>query len=149
MKRIIIKALIMLILLYRIGKAEEAGTKNLMILHPEQYIKVTDWSFYVASRVAIIHHVTIENTGDVPYKDVEVRVLYYSMSYSNYGTQVSGETGILHVTLPPHTKKTYLEGGAVLGSGSTLFYADNLEVLGAVPLTDEKQPIKKSPKLEL
>ncbi len=144
MKRIGIKALIILILIYGVGKAQEAGTKNPMILHPEQYIKVTDWSFYVASRVAIIHHVTIENTGDIPYKDIEVRVRYYSTSYSNYGTQVGGETGILHVTLPPHTKKTYLEGGAVLGSGSPLFYAGNLEVLGAVPIMD-----KEFPKLEL
>lgn len=149
MKRMGIKALIILILLYGIGKAEEAGTKNPMVLHSEQYIKITDWSFYVASRVAIIHHVTIENTGDIPYKNIEVRVRYYSMSYSNYGTQVGGETGILYVTLPPHSKRTYLEGGAVLGSGSSLFYAGNIEVVGAVPLTDEEHSIKKSPKLEL
>jgi hypothetical protein len=149
MKRIGIKALIILVFLYGIGKAEDARTKNPMILHPEQYIKITDWSFYVASRVAIIHHVTIENTSDIAYKNVEVRVRYYSMSYPNYGTQIGGETGILQVTLPPHSKKTYLEGGAVLGSGSSLFHADNIEVLGAVPLTDEEVPIKKSPKLNL
>jgi hypothetical protein len=147
MKRIGIKTLIILILLYGIGKAEEAETKNPMILHPEQYIKITDWSFYVASRVAIIHHVTIENTSDIAYKNIEVRVRYYSTSYPNYGTQVGGETGILHLTLPPHSKKSYLEGGVVLGSGSSLFYADNIEVLGAVPLTDKDN--KGFPKLEL
>ncbi|MER3447773.1 MAG: hypothetical protein C4291_13480 [Candidatus Dadabacteria bacterium] len=148
MKHIGIKALIILILLYGTGKAEEARMKDSMILHPEQYIKITNWSFYVASRVAIIHHVTIENRSDIGYKDIEVRVRYYSTSYSNYRTPVGGETGILHITLPPHTKKTYIQGGAVLGSGSSLFYADNIEVLGAIPLTYGGQ-IKRFPKLEL
>jgi hypothetical protein len=134
MKHITIEALVIFSLFCAIVRAEEIGTQNPMILHPEQYIKITDWSFYVASRVAIIHHVTIENTSDIAYKNIEVRVRYYSTSYSNYGTQVAGETGILHITLPPRSKQIYLEGGAVLGAGSSLFNADNIDVLGAVPL---------------
>lgn len=98
MKYIGIKALIILILLYGIGKAKETGMKDSMILYPEQYIKIIGWSFYGASRVAIIHHITIENTSDIGYKDVEERVRYYSTAYSNYGTQVGGEIGILHIT---------------------------------------------------
>jgi hypothetical protein len=72
--------------------------KDSMILYPEQYIKIIGWPFYGASRVAIIHHITIENTSDIGYKDVKERVRYYSTAYSNYGTQVGGEIGILHIT---------------------------------------------------
>lgn len=60
-----------------------------------------------------------------------VRVRYYSWTY---GTQVSGEMGILPMLVPPRSKKTYLKGGAVLGAGSNLFRAGGIEVLGAVPL---------------
>ena len=45
------------------GKAED-----LMINHPEWYIKITDWHVYAGwSCPAIIHHVTIENTSDIAY----------------------------------------------------------------------------------
>jgi len=137
MKHIRIRALVLLLTLLCVsGKAEEVKTTNPMILYPEHYIKVADWSFYVAFRTAIIHHVTIENTSDIAYKNIQVRVLYYSTSAPHYGTQVGQEIGVLPITLPPHSKKTYLEGGFVLGSGSSLFYADNIEVLGAVPVLD-------------
>jgi hypothetical protein len=136
MSRIIINALILVGLFGITGKAEEVDPRDLMIRHPELYIKITDWSLYTAFRTAIIHHVTIENTGDITYRDIKVRVRYYSTSSSNYGTMVSQETGVLRVTLPPHSKGTYLEGGAVLGSGSSLFNADNIEVLGAIPIPE-------------
>jgi hypothetical protein len=134
--RIVIKSLILLSLFCSAGKADELETKNPIIVHPEWDIKITDWSFYVASRVAIIHHVTIENTSDIAYKNIKVRVSYYSTSSSNYGTQVAQETGILPVILPPHSKKTYLKGGTVLGAGSMSWYAGNIEVLEAVPIID-------------
>ena len=108
-----------------------------MVESPEQYIKISDWSFYTAFRTAIIHHVTIQNTSDISYKDIKVRVWYYSTAPSNYGTLVGQETGVLHLMLPPKSTKTYLEGGAILGAGSSLFYADNLEVLGAVPILNQ------------
>ena len=137
MNLILLKALILLSLFYTIGQADNAVTNESMILHPEQYIKITDWSFFVPfGKVAIIHHVTIENNTDIAYKDIKVRVSYYSGSYSNYGTKIGGETGILPITVPPHSKNSYLEGGSVLGSGSSLMYAGNIEVLGAVPLTE-------------
>jgi hypothetical protein len=137
MRHITIKALILLTLFCVTGKAEELGTINTMIQHPEWYIKITDWSVYAAwSCPAIIHHVTIENTSDITYKDIRIRVRYFSTSTSNYGTQISQETGILPVTLPPHSKKTYLEGGVTLGAGCMSMYAGNIEVLGAIPLVE-------------
>jgi hypothetical protein len=134
--KIYLKASILLAIFCTIAKAEQIGTNDPMILHPEWYIKITDWSFYVASWVAIIHHVTIENTSDIAYKNIKVRVSYYSSSPSNYGTEIAHETGILPVTLPPHSKKTYLKGGTVLGAGSMIWYAGNLQVLEAVPIMD-------------
>lgn len=130
--RIGIRALTLLSFFCAIGRAEELEARNLALLYPEPYIKITDWSFYIAwGGETIIHHVTIENTSDIAYKDIMVRVRYYSWTY---GTQVSGETGILPMLVPPRSKKTYLKGGAVLGAGSNLFRAGGIEVLGAVPL---------------
>ena len=137
MKKTAVGILILLGLFYQPVKAEEWGTINLMIEHPERYIRVINWSFYTAFRTAIIHHVTIENSSDIVYKDVKVRIRYYSTSPSNYGTQVGQEIGILPVTLPPRSKQTYLRGGAVFGAGSSLFNADNLEVLGATAVLDQ------------
>jgi hypothetical protein len=137
MQRILIKALILLSLFSTIGKAEELQMENPMVLYPERYITITDWSFYVVwSGGAIIHHVTMENTSDIAYKNIKVRVGYYSHSYTNTGTKVGMEVGNLPVTLPPHSKKTYLEGGAVLGLGSNGMYARGIEILGATPLID-------------
>lgn len=134
--RIVIKVLILLSLFWAVGKAEGSETRNPALLYPERYIKIVGWSFYVAwGGEAIIHHVTIENTSDVAYKNIMVRVRYYSGSYSNAGTQVGGETGILPVLVPPHSTKTYLEGGAVLGAGSNISHAGGIEVLGAIPVT--------------
>ncbi len=133
--RILTAVLILLSLFCVAGRTEESGARNPAFLHPERYLKITDWSFYVAwGGEAIIHHVTIENTSDIVYKNIIVRVRYYSGSYSNTGTQVGGETGVLPVIVPPHSKKTYLEGGVVLGAGSNIFHAGGIEVLGASPL---------------
>ncbi len=137
MRKTAVGILILLGLFYQPVKAEEGETLDLMVEHPELYIRVTNWSFYTAFRTAIIHHVTIENTSDIAYKDIKVRIRYYSTSPSNYGTQVGQEIGILPVTLPPHSKQTYLREGAVLGAGSSLFNADNLEVLGATAILDQ------------
>ncbi len=136
MKRIEIIALILLTLFCVTGKAEEVETNNSMVLHPEWYINITDWSFYAVARVAIIHHVTIENTSDIAYKNIKVKVYYNSRSYSNYGQLISSTTGVLPITLPPHSKKTYLEGGSTLGAGSMGFDAATIQVLGAIPLLE-------------
>lgn len=131
----IVKALIAVSLICGGVNAEGVESANSMILHPERYIKITDWSFYVVwGGVPIIHHVTIENIGDVAYKNIKVRVRYYSTSYSKYGTQIGQEAGVLPLTLPPHSRETYLKGGFPIGAGSGQMFADNIEVLGAIPL---------------
>jgi hypothetical protein len=117
-----------------IGYSEEAKTENPMIKHPEWYIKISDFNIYSARGVGIIHHVTIENTSDIAYQNIKVRVRYKSSSYANSGTVVATEKGVLPVTLPPHSKETYLEGGAVFGATSSSFYAGSIEVLGAIPV---------------
>src|SRR3972149_8861540 len=135
MKTIVISLLMLFTLFNLSGLSEEKEITTTMVQHPQWYIKITDWSFYATRGVGIIHHFTIENTSVIAYKSVEVKVRYYSTSASNYGTEIGNETGVLNVVLPPHSKKTYLEGGAVLGAGSSLFNADNIEVLGALPAT--------------
>lgn len=115
--------------------AKSSGYDRQMIDHPEWYIKITDWTIYSTwSAVAIIHHVTIENTSDIPYKDVLVRVRYYQTSAPGAGTQIAQETGVLPVTLPPHSKDTYLKSGTTFGAASMFMYAKEIEVLGAVPV---------------
>ncbi len=135
--RIAIKALILLSLFCTVGKAEEIGTNDPMILHPEWYIKITDWSVYGTwSAVGIIHHVTIENKSDIAYKNIKVRVYYTSTSTSQQSIIISQETGILPITLPPHSKNTYLKGGATLGAGSQFMTPNGIEVIGATPFTE-------------
>src|SRR5574341_116841 len=103
--RIGIKFLILLSLFYTIGKAEEVVADNPVIVHPEQYIKISDWSVYGTwSAVGIIHHVTIENTSDIAYRNIKVRVYYTSTSTAQQAIIISQETGILPITLPPHSK---------------------------------------------
>src|ERR1700757_543735 len=117
--RIVIRALILLGLFYTLGKAEEVEIKDPIIAHPEQYIKIIDWSVYGTwSAVGIIHHVTIENTSDIAYKNIKVRVYYTSTSTAQQAIIISQETGILPITLPPHSKNTYLKGGTTLGAES-------------------------------
>lgn len=108
-----------------------------MIDHPERYINISDFNVTSSwSAVAVIHHVTIENKSDITYKDIKVRVRYYDTSNPVYGTQISQETGVLPVTLPPKSKGIYLKGGSTLGAASSFMYAHEIEVLGAVPIID-------------
>ena len=53
-----------------------------MIEHPEWHINITDWSFYAPFGVGIIKGVTIENTSDISYKDVTIRLRYYGRQIS-------------------------------------------------------------------
>lgn len=128
-------ALAALIFMATGASAEKIYNPESMTTHPEWYIKVSDWSVYATwSAVAIIHSVTIENTSDVEYKDVKVRVCYTSMSTGGAGNIVSQEVGVLPVTLPPKSKKTYLRSGVTIGAGSTFMNATELQVLGATPV---------------
>lgn len=135
--RVAINALILLSLFCMVGKGEERGTNDPMILHPEWYIKITDWSVYGTwSAVGIIHHVTIENKSDIAYKNIKVRVYYTSTSTSQQTIIISQETGILPITLPPHSKNTYLKGGTTLGAGSQFMNPNRIEVVGATQVIE-------------
>ncbi len=132
--RITINVLMLLGLFYSLGKAEEVETTNPIIVHPEQYIKISDWSVYGTwSAVGVIHHVTIENTSDIAYRNIKVRVYYTSTAASQQPIIISQETGILPITLPPHSKNTYLKGGTTLGAGSQFMNPTRIEVIGATP----------------
>ncbi len=135
MKRIILTLCLLTIPFITAASFAQNYNDNTMAAHPEWYIKVTDWNVYATwSDVAIIHHVTIENNSDIEYKNVKVRVSYTSMSTGGAGTVVSQEVGVLPVTLPPRSKKTYLASGHTLGAGSTFMNAVDLQVLGATPI---------------
>ncbi|MEQ9618313.1 MAG: hypothetical protein RIG61_03960 [Deltaproteobacteria bacterium] len=103
-------------------------------------IKITDWSFYAAWGMSTMHNVTIENTSDVAYKEIKVRVSYY-LSY--YPTQPSTAVLVLPVNLPPRSKDTYLEGGLaslIVNPGGMFgmhLSSGEIEVLEAVPETAE------------
>ena len=135
MKRIILTLLLLVIPFMTTASFAQNYNDNTMAAHPEWYIKVTDWNVYATwSAVAIIHHVTIENNSDIEYKNVKVRVYYTSMSTGGAGTIVSQEVGVLPVTLPPRSKKTYLAKGHTLGAGSTFMNAVDLQVISATPV---------------
>jgi len=152
MKHIATKFFVLLVLFSTIAKAQELETPNSMILHPEWYIKVTDWSYYAPSRVAMISHVRIENTADISYKNIKIKLNFYSTSYGSAGEQVSSTIGVLPITIPPHSKKTYLKGGMPIGMGAMSYRTKYVQVLGAVPIVKDslKNLIKTNkPKLTL
>jgi len=137
MKHIATNIFVLLVLFSTFAKAQELDATNPMILHPEWYIKVTDWSYFAAFRVAMISNVTIENTADIPYKNIEIKLNYYSTSYNNPGEQVSSTTGVLPITIPPRSKNTYLKSGMPLGMGAMSYKTKYVQVLGAVPVVKE------------
>jgi hypothetical protein len=152
MGRIARKLLVLLILFSPIAKAQEEKPTVSMIHHPERYITVTDWSYFSALRVAMISNVTIENTADIPYKDIEIKLNYYSTSYGSVGQQVSSTTAVLPITLPPRSKATYLKGGMPIGLGVSSYQTKYVQVLGAVPVVNglsEKFTKTKKPRLTL
>ena len=105
------------------------------VLHPEWFIKVTDWSFYTAARVAILSSVTIENTSDVTYKDVQVKLLYTSYPAPVAGI-IATSTATLSVTLPPKSKATYLKGGQTVGAGQQNYKLSDIVILSATAVKD-------------
>lgn len=104
-----------------------------VIVPPPGHLKILDWGFVVSwGGVAVIHHVTIENTSEVTYRDIHVTVGYYSTGTGDYGRHVANTQGVLKITVPPRSKATYLEGGATLGAGSYSLEAANIDITGAV-----------------
>ena len=100
------------------------------------YLTVTDWNYYVARSVFIIKNVRIENSADISYKDIKVKVYQYTTSGPSPGQVVSSTTGVLPITVPAHSNKTYLKDGFPLGGGTFRYQAKNLQVLGATPVIE-------------
>lgn len=110
-------------------------TKNDMVENPQNYLKITDWQFYVAARVAIIHHVKIENTADIDYKNIRVKVDYYS-NYPKYNRYLSSTSGVLPITVPANSSDIYVKGGTTLGAGSMGYIAKNIRIIGVEPVLE-------------
>ena len=135
MKHIVTHLFVLLVLISPLANAQESAPTISMKQHPEWYLKVTDWSFYVAwGGVAMLSNITIENTVDIAYKDIQIKLNYYSTSYGSAGEQVSSATAVLPITIPPHSKNTYLRGGVPIGMGAQSYQTKYVQVLGAVPL---------------
>ncbi|HSG31544.1 MAG TPA: hypothetical protein VLB82_08370 [Thermodesulfobacteriota bacterium] len=110
-------------------------TKNDMVENPQNYLKITDWQFYVAARVAIIHHVEIENTASIDYKNIRVKVDYYS-NYPKYNRYLSSTSGVLPITVPANSSDIYVKGGTTLGAGSMGYIAKNIRIIGVEPVLE-------------
>lgn len=113
-------------------KAYESDSNEIKYMkkHPASFIKIHDYNVYATwSSVAILHNVTIENTSDITYENIKVRIFYSSLNRP--GNVISQEAGIIPVTVPPHSKNTYLRGGIPFGGGSQAMNAVDIQVLGA------------------
>lgn len=106
------------------------------VLHPQWFIKVTDWSFFNAARVGMLSSVVIENTADIAYKDIDVRISIYTNSPGAVGQTITTNTAVLPITLPPKSKAKYLKGGMPVGGGAQSYRVSDIQVLSATPITN-------------
>ncbi|MFQ5787130.1 MAG: hypothetical protein ACE5H1_04040 [Thermodesulfobacteriota bacterium] len=112
-------------------KQEKKSTQH-MVDHPESYLKISDWSFFVAfNGVGMLSNVKIKNTSNIDYKDIIVRVGYYTGS----GVEISHAKKSLPVVVPANTENNYLNEGLVLGASPGDVDVKNIQVLGAVPVS--------------
>ena len=116
-----------------LSETREANIED-MKKNPQRYIIIEKWGFYVAARVAIVHHLKIKNTASIAYKDIKIKVNYGSTRPSIYGNTVSFEEAVLKITLPPDSTDTYLKSGYPIGGGSSNMLGKSIEVLSAVPV---------------
>ncbi len=82
------------------------------------YLKVVDFSYVIAVRVAIFSNFKIENSADIAYKDIKVKAYYYSTFPGSLGQIVSSTSGYFPITVPPNSVYTYLKDGISMGAGS-------------------------------
>ncbi len=106
------------------------------ITHPEWFIKITDWSYFTAARVAMLSSVKIENTAAIPYKDIKVKLLFYNSSGPAVGQTIATTQGVLPVTVPPKSTGIYLKGGTTMGAGNQGYRVSDIQVLSATPIVD-------------
>ena len=122
--------LIVILVLPAIAFAEHNNVED-MVKNPQRYIVVEKWGFYVAARVAILHHVKIRNESSVTYKNVKVRVNYGSTSPTIFGNTISFEQAVLPITLKPNSTEMYLRSGFPIGAGSIHMFGKSIRILSA------------------
>ncbi len=126
--------LISLLFIFPTGVSSQEANIQDMKKNPQRYIEIEKWGFYVAARVAIVHHLKIKNNASIPYKDIKIKVNYGSTSPSTYGNTVSFEQAVLKITLPPNSTGEYLKSGYPIGGGSVNMTGKSIEVISAVPV---------------
>lgn len=118
-----------------VGPTAEVGLKK---KNHEPVIKITGSSFFVALGGIAIHSFNIENKDDIAYKDIKVRVRYFS----NARTEVGSKTLVLPIIIPPNRSRSYTNEGELIQDtsngayGSTGAYSAKIEFLGATPVID-------------
>ena len=131
MKKIILLFSLILLLIFSYSAfSKQSPTTQHMVDNPDSYIKIHDFAVYGTwSAVAILHNVVIENTSDVQYMNIRVRICYSSISSPGY--IISQEEGVIPVILPPKSKERYLNAGIPFGGGAQAMNAVEIQVLGA------------------
>lgn len=118
-----------------VGPTAEVGLKK---KNHEPVIKITGSSFFVALGGIAIHSFNIENKDDTAYKDIKVRVRYFS----NARTEVGSKTLVLPIVIPPNRSRSYTNKGELIQDtsngayGSAGAYSAKIEFLGAIPVID-------------
>ena len=127
-----ILCLSILIVTSLVNTAFTSGIRERMINSPASYLEIPQWSVYSAwGGIAIIHNVKIINKSDIEYSNIKIRIVYTSSTAGSPGTVISQETGVLPVTVPPHSSGLYLREGVTLGSNSQFMNPLRIEILGA------------------
>ena len=123
--------LLILILILPVFAYAEHNNVEDMVKNPQRYMVIEKWGFYVAARVAILHHVKIRNESSLTYKNVKVRVNYGSTHPTNFGNTISFEQAVLPITIKPKSTETYLRGGYPIGAGSIHMLGKSIVILSA------------------
>ena len=126
-----ISVLLLLIVLPISVNAHETIDYEYISKNPSQYLKVLDWNFYVAARVAIVYGVKIENRSPYTFQDLKIRVNYYSSAPTISGMKISEQRAVLKITVPPNSTETYLRGGYPIGAGSMSYRVKDLDIISA------------------
>lgn len=113
-----------------------ASYNSNQITHPQWFLKITDWSYFAPARVAMLSSVKIENSADIAYKDIKVRLIFNASSGPAVGQTIATTQGVLPVTVPPKSADTYLKSGITMGAGRQGYIVSDIQILSATPITD-------------
>jgi hypothetical protein len=93
-------------------------------------IKIDRSSFYLPVGGLPVHSLTLSNEGDMAYRDIKLKISYYS----SLGAEIGYETVTLPIVVPPHSRKNYIKEGVSIKPIQGNIYSANVEILGATPL---------------